>query len=652
MHRLLFALLVLLAGCPSADPDPQPTPAPDADGDGYSADVDCDDDNPEAYPGAAEVCDGVDSNCDGEDDALLEITFFADADADGFGVQDHTERACQVPSGFSRDAGDCDDTNPAVNPDADEVCNELDDDCDGLVDGPGSVDAVESAVDGDGDGYGHQTATALTCGTPLADSSDCDDTNPASYPGATELCDALDNDCDGGVDLDGWIPVDYPDVVTAIATAPAGAALCVQAGDWAVSEQTRSTALTLRGAWRTTTFFDAGDSWMLSASAAVTLASLTVKNTSCNGVQASVVDAAGPLVVTDVTVDGAQCDLDDVGGIFETDGAPMTLGDVDITGFTADIDGTSYGVLYAYDGELSLTDVVITDALIEATSLYGTLYAEGAPVMMDGVLLVNSTLTVGNTLWGILFTQESSSDAHVFTDIGVRNTVVNVGRTLYGALALDDLSGATTVDRFVFANNLVGIGFGAFPSAGSRGLLGYSDGGSVRFTNLRVTDNTFSNPLTGQVHGLFDAGDDLAIINADIANNTFGEVLEWAGIFASEGFFELVNTTFANNSWSANSNMADLAQVSGPATDATIEYVNVVASGAGESFVSNADSAPITAVSLTLDDPQYTDEGAGDYSLSAGSPLIDAGDPSILDFDGTTSDLGAYGGPGGATWLP
>ena len=138
----------------------------DADGDGFAAKDDCDDTAAKIHPGAEEICNGRDDNCDGRIDEGF------DADGDGW-----------VSCAIGSKPADCNDDDPLINPGAPEVCNGKDDNCDGKID---------EIFDKDNDGF-------YACprdGLPF----DCDDDDPAIKPGASEQCNGKDDDCDGKID--------------------------------------------------------------------------------------------------------------------------------------------------------------------------------------------------------------------------------------------------------------------------------------------------------------------------------------------------------------------------------------------------------------------------------------------------------------------
>ena len=123
---------------------------PDADMDGSPASEDCDDDDPNNYPGNEEVCDGQDNDCDDEVDVWASdaMTYYTDADMDGFGVGEGTE-SCEQPPDTSTVDGDCNDNDPDAYPDTNDVCP-LGQTCKAIYDSGAGVDDGLYLIDPDG----------------------------------------------------------------------------------------------------------------------------------------------------------------------------------------------------------------------------------------------------------------------------------------------------------------------------------------------------------------------------------------------------------------------------------------------------------------------------------------------------------------------
>ncbi len=203
----------------------------DVDGDGYLAQeyngADCDDSNPSVNPGAVEVCnEGVDDDCNGvaDDsdpgvDPSTQAPWYTDGDGDGWGLATSWVDACSQPEGTSADNGDCDDRDELIFPGSVEVCGGSDEDCDGFEDDedddtdPSTMTSWHPDVDGDE--FGDELVEVIACAAPpdhIADGTDCDDDEATTHPGADEVCDDEDDDCDGDIDEDPLFVTWYADV--------------------------------------------------------------------------------------------------------------------------------------------------------------------------------------------------------------------------------------------------------------------------------------------------------------------------------------------------------------------------------------------------------------------------------------------------------
>ncbi len=191
--------------------------------------TDCNDGNAAVHPGAIEVCNGIDDDCNGlTDNADPGITgqtiWYADTDGDGYGDPGVSTPACNQPPDYVSNNDDCNDTDISITiqtlwyADTDNdgygntavttlSCNQPE----GYVSNDNDCDDSNNAItvgmiwyaDEDNDGYGNAVITKSACNQPtgyVGNDDDCNDAKGKIYPGATEVCNGVDDDCDGQTD--------------------------------------------------------------------------------------------------------------------------------------------------------------------------------------------------------------------------------------------------------------------------------------------------------------------------------------------------------------------------------------------------------------------------------------------------------------------
>ncbi len=577
-------------------------------------DSDCDDGDADTHPGADEYCDGHDDDCDDEtdeDDALDASTWYADDDSDGYGDLFTTTAACDQPTGYVPTGTDCDDSNALINPAGQELCNGDDDDCDMLTDEDDALDALTWYADADSDGYGDITTTATACSAPtgyVLDSTDCDDGDATVYPTAQEFCDGLDNDCDGAADdscsdCNITVPSDHATIAAAYAAAASGDMICVEPGVYYENLDFDGTDVSLvgvegaeftiidGGASDSVLIFDSGETTDFlvqgftltngSASSSssygggvyVNYASPTLSQLIISGNYASL-DGGGigggysSLVGTDLTITDNEAG-DDGGGvrIWSSSSYSPQIHDSTIADNYASDDG---GGAYFGDITVTLSNVVFTG------NECGD--AGGGVAPFTGAIFQAPNLG--------LYDNQASKGGGIFVDSGAEayfeNIVVagNLATTESGGMGVNDSSVATLVNATIVGNE----------SAGAGGGIAITSGSEATLDNVLITDNSAA----------------------------YG-----GGIYFSTS-----------------------------ATAITTTY-NAVWDNSPDDYYGMSDPTG-TSGNLNVD-PELSDtSGASaqdwDLHLGTSSPLIDAGDPAIFDPDGSTSDIGGYGGDYADGW--
>jgi len=603
----------------------------DEDGDGYGSDVvaetcspaagaileggDCNDDDPTIKPGADdEPYDGIDQDCSGTSDY--------DADLDG-----------QDASAYG--GADCNDDDPATYDGAPEVWYDgIDQDCRGGSDNDADLDGYDAIATG---------------------GTDCDDTDPATWPNAPETWgDGIDQDCgvfdDLDVDMNGLPDMDgcttvarlsVPGDETTLANAVAAAADCTEillgSGDHdAVGLNVGNRRLLIRSEVDDAVLLGAaGQSMFRVGNGYVGLANLEA----VGGTE--VVNATGPARVVLANMWVRDNDDDSYPVFYDTD----TDVPADLWMRFSTFEHTT-GIVHADAGVLDLKDIVALEAngdfetLIDVHSSDLTLhrFAVEGGVVSNAVRAIDSQID----LQGI---DVSFADAGALFYIdGVAGSVrdVTVRSTLVDEMRLHtDVPGALVVRDVT----ITGCSFRPFSSYGLLWLEG------TDASHITIVGNDISGPGFSAIT-VDENYDGTELSHVVVAGNLVDH-----GIWCSEPTPVRFSTIAGNSGGGAYSDcQLDHSVVAHNGTYGLVDasglmYTNVYGNGLGDDFVLMVNPVGVDgniAVEpgfLTFDPdlpPAYLD-----LHLRADSPLRDAGDPALLDVDGTVADIGAYGGPDG-----
>ena len=622
---------------------------------GVTGGDDCDDADSYVYPTATEICDGQYNDCD---DTAYSATSApsdeTDDDSDTY-VECTIAGSGWVGSGSVTGGDDCDDAEDTVYPGAAEICDGQFNDCDDTD--YSATSAPDDELDDDSDGYVDCTidTTGWDGDSSVVDGDDCDDADADQYPGADEVCNSEDDDCDGDIDEDGEVidgttyyadtdSDDLGDADNTIEACSVPSGYVENAYDCNDSDSTEpmvadATGGSASGAGTDSDPFDSIQDAIDSADECVIAYAGTYKEViDLDGKSIEIWGVEGADLTT-IDGDGTVCSGSSPTGCepvvtANSGSASAELIGFTITGGTGMVTSSSSSTTCAdssasYGGDNTCTvntyeywgggvfvdgdDLTLTDCIIEDNNLpefeqlavgdfeQNWLYSYGGGIaVLDGSVSLDGTDIFENFAdqGGGIYVTDSAS-------VELVHTYVAENMAEDGAGAVVEDSASLTALNSIFACN----------DADTDGGGIFADSATVDLTNVVLAKDSSS---TGSTHG--------AGIYSSSSTVTMWNSIVWTSVSAY-GIYGSGTGTFDYN-------------------DVYNSSTSSYTFGGGFTAGSNGISSDPDLGSVSCDGNPSND----DFTLDSTSPAIDAGDPSSAydDTDGTTNDMGAYGGPNGS----